>query len=716
MRKKLGLFWFAAALLGAALIFSGCETEADTETITVTKGLAVDVPSLQKLLDTEGVNYVEFVGNLEIGGTDSLVIPAGKTVKVDGGVTVASGGVLAVVGTLNLPEAGTITNSGVVIGSQAFLDSTVVGGLKALPVNDLPTEEEAAGIVGGITAVKDLTLGAADQIPAGLKVYVYGTLTVTSTSAAPTNMGAKVYAIGYVVIEDTVTALAANTTVDVSGAILNSTGNVTVTLPASATLRGIDTGEAKLTIGGAETSLTIGDLNGNVALPSTLGVVRVSGGTGKVTTAAAAITGGAASFGNTGDISFTSTSAITITPAARFAGATSFGGAVTFSATADFIRAASFTGNASFGAAASISGDATFGGTATFDTTAYFAGTVVFVEDVTLTAGTATFRNTAFFANGKKITLTAATSIITLGRYAGLAVGTPADDVPDVYNTVIRNSGDDDVTLIPAENTVLTFATGKGITQSASTTNAHGITISGGDAALIPGSTYTVASASGAVGTLTITDGATLTLAAGVLGTEDPDGDLAATESGLVLTGAASTNGATLTATGGLIAGATTITGDWQAVGSGAVTIASSCTSASSITGIAFTAVANGSGVITQAAVEGNNLTIGEDTEIALGGTEAAAGGAIVLKGATSDGAKLTLAADTAKIVGESGLTDDATLLETLNLAFGSDITGKTTTSDKNLGEFIGATGDDNTIIANTADDVTIDSELVISS
>jgi hypothetical protein len=210
------------------------------------------------------------------------------------------------------------------------------------------------------------------------------------------------------------------------------------------------------------------------------------------------------------------------------------------------------------------------------------------------------------------------------------------------------------LTLTPAAGTVLTFSastSGKGITQSGS--GNHSIKISGvGPATLIPGTTYTVESAASKTGTLEIDTGATLVLAAGALATEDGT----TTQSKLVLIGAASNGGAKLigTNTGSLKAGATTITGTWQAVGTGDVTIASTNTSTSSITAslatVALTTDTTGAGTITQAAGAGNELLIG------VSGVKA---GALILGAGswTATNADATIEADKITL----GADDDAT-------------------------------------------------------
>jgi hypothetical protein len=156
-------------------------------------------------------------------------------------------------------------------------------------------------------------------------------------------------------------------------------------------------------------------------------------------------------------------------------------------------------------------------------------------------------------------------------------------------------------------------------------------------------------------GSLTIAAGAELANA----------GTIALTETGsVVLTGAASTGGAKLTGTGKLTAGKTEIVGGtsgWQAVSSASttITIASSATEdTATITASANTVVltAQGAGAtITQLAGAGNALTIAAATTV-----DVSAAGSLILKGAASNGAKVTLAADTAIIKG-AGTTGSVT-------------------------------------------------------
>jgi hypothetical protein len=244
------------------------------------------------------------------------------------------------------------------------------------------------------------------------------------------------------------------------------------------------------------------------------------------------------------------------------------------------------TGAASLTAAAfGNTGTTTFNSTAGFSTAAAtFAGPVVFKDNVTLTTIGVTFGGDAFFADEKKITLTAATSIITLKPGSELAHGAPATGVPTAYSAIIANFDEADVTLTPSAGTVLTFgASGeKSITQSG--TGGHGIKITG-NATLVPDATYTVKSESSNVGTLTVAASSELVIGAGLL-TPTPEGFGSGadndddTSSKLVLTGASEANGALLKGAGSVVAGGTTIVGaddGWQAVadsGTPTVTIA----------------------------------------------------------------------------------------------------------------------------------------------
>jgi hypothetical protein len=176
--------------------------------------------------------------------------------------------------------------------------------------------------------------------------------------------------------------------------------------------------------------------------------------------------------------------------------------------------------------------------------------------------------------------------------------------------------------------------------------------------------------------------------------------------SSLILTGAAGTTGAKISGAGGLVAGATTITGEWQAVdtaGTAAVTIKATSGTTSSIAGTvgnAFTAGAGG--LITQAAGAGNDLTIAGSTTIALGGVFATPVGKIVLTGDNTNPAVLTLIGT---ITGETGLTTGVaagSIAITNAILVGTNVTGTTDAgTHSNLGSLIGSASA-NTITAGT--------------
>jgi hypothetical protein len=270
-----------------ALIFSGCEQEAETETQTVTNHVAGDLAGLEKLLSMPGVNTVDFYGDLTIG-TDTLYIPAGKTVTLqDGGITLSANGILGVLGTLTLPEGKKITGAGAVAGSDDVLALVAEsGGPTKAKLYDSITEATAAfdDAVAPVTAAAlvDVSSGTltADAVKVNKTLYVLGDLTVTDAPAA----AGSVKALGRLVFGATTDISSLTTTqYDYSNATLATTAAATVTLPSTATLKAIDATRAKLTIAGGTTpgiSLSVGGITGEVALTGTVTL------TDKVTVAA----------------------------------------------------------------------------------------------------------------------------------------------------------------------------------------------------------------------------------------------------------------------------------------------------------------------------------------------------------------------------------------------------------------------------------------------
>jgi hypothetical protein len=154
--------------------------------------------------------------------------------------------------------------------------------------------------------------------------------------------------------------------------------------------------------------------------------------------------------------------------------------------------------------------------------------------------------------------------------------------------------------------------------------------------------------------TLTIAAGATFTYNGQVI-LEDGTGNLA------LVTGA---TGAKITGTGTITAGATVITGAWEAAGTdGTLTIESAETGATinpatGATGL--TASAAGATIIQNGGTESNALVIPANTEIKLAGTSATAKvGEIILKGHGTHPGSISLAAASSLIsTGNTGTTE----------------------------------------------------------
>jgi hypothetical protein len=235
----------------------------------------------------------------------------------------------------------------------------------------------------------------------------------------------------------------------------------------------------------------------------------------------------------------------------------------------------------------------------------------------------------------------------------------------------------DTVTLTPAVNTTLTFgSTTKGLTQGAVGNNIHGIAI-GGNAVLVAGATYTVASEAGKVGTLTASN--TLTIGGGDLVPPAGFANTATDSASLVLTGATSTNGAKLDGLGKIVAGKTEIVGgevgtaSWQAFGAGNVTITADKITVSAET-VALTAV-DGAAKPSITVAAGGNLTLAANTAIALKGDGSAVGSIVLEKGSAP--AKITFAAAGAKIT---------TALTSGNTAVTAPIAGSITANGGSVG------------------------------
>jgi hypothetical protein len=290
------------------------------------------------------------------------------------------------------------------------------------------------------------------------------------------------------------------------------------------------------------------------------------------------------------------------------------------------------------------SGNLTLTGAENNDNNIVFDGDVIFGGNLTF-GGTAavTFKGAAFFKPGRFIAMPLTANTITLGEETGRLAITEGDSRasnPNIFWAVLK-AAEKDTKLAPAVNTKLTFAAeGKGITQSSSaaTPGPHGITVSTGDVVLVSGSTYTVESeGTPAQGTLTLTNVGFI-MDDLVLDNKDQS---AAPK--LILK-----NTAILAGTGkGVVAGKTTITGNWTATG-GTITIEENAIEGGApeegATVVAFGGTAGGNGVITVTALQNDPATL----EVTNANINISAAGRVILTGhVTPAAATLQLKAGT---------------------------------------------------------------------
>jgi hypothetical protein len=755
-------FVVMAVLLSVSLFLIGCPTEAEDGAAgapgnagdpgTPGTDAAYAVPAsigavgLQGLIDAYGSTRGLSVGITEIVGGGMVTFGAAKvevltSLKTDAD---ASGGPVA----LYLVGAANVTlkqGAKIVLGNandMALVDAdselAIEGGKVAshAPLGD-DGKPDFSTVDGNVTAVEDYTLTAtAADIPSGLTVYVYGALTIDEDSVNPAG---TVVAIGTVTVSgDSTGSSNVFTKVNVDAATISASGD-DAKVKFGTTLAGT---KFDLAVG-----LDVGGVTDVTADVTGAGVLTLSGAV-----TAAAITGdGKVTFSNSAPIAFGAGSSVKAAAITFVKGFTSPGaegtvtldGAVTVTnaETVGFghadgtvtLKAGTVVSNTLAPATAELTagGDdvvltgaststvvkvLTSGGLDVSGAGIEFDGPVAFGGNLTLTAVPATFNGNVSFVEGKKITLTTAASIITLGQNIVLGLPTAAN-VPAVFGSVIDSYGAEEagVTLTPADGTVLTFTAPRTITQSGS--GGHGIKIAG-KAGLPAGATYKVASESDKVGSLTLDTGAELLLASGVLLPGPNELDTAA-ESKLVLTGATDSNGALLKGDGTLKAGAAAIVGGdngWQAVGTGAVTIAADKIEAAAVltsgaTGTVDPSITVGNGSLTVAA-----STVIDFTTVASLVVEKSASPVIA--------GTVILAADTTILkFGTGAETGDATSTQ-LASAFtnltsvGSGITGKTTDSSSSSGtltQIIGA-NDNNTLVGGDNDDVTINSTVTVDN
>jgi hypothetical protein len=232
MKKNMGLFLGIVAIVLAALIFSGCPTEASAEkVVTTTKGAAADLEGLKALLEYEGVYAVDYHGILAIGSTQSLTIPIGKTVNVQGGgVTIDAGGSLVVDGTLNLPSGSLITavTGGYVTGSNVA-SNLVVGTTPLTIADDIDAVDFSVEKAVAVRAADSAAI-TAEKVPDGSTLLVLGDLAIDDTAPEPAG---TVKALGNVVL-NSATVDIANPKLNFEAATLKSAANVVVTATTTA--------------------------------------------------------------------------------------------------------------------------------------------------------------------------------------------------------------------------------------------------------------------------------------------------------------------------------------------------------------------------------------------------------------------------------------------------------------------------------------------------
>jgi hypothetical protein len=198
--RKMGLFWFAAALLGAALIFAGCETEAD-EKIVYLQGEMIhldvvvsDVTALKGALALTGDLAIGFDGSTTNTLTEALEVEAGKVIYILSGGTLktASGFDLTVKGIVYVGIGGILDTSA---GEVKVVDNGIIYVLSGKTVT--------GGVNPGTLVIKNAgsvnygaETGAATVLGTDKgKVLIGGTLKLDNATATVSDITA---AFGYI--------------------------------------------------------------------------------------------------------------------------------------------------------------------------------------------------------------------------------------------------------------------------------------------------------------------------------------------------------------------------------------------------------------------------------------------------------------------------------------------------------------------------------------
>jgi hypothetical protein len=260
-----------------------------------------------------------------------------------------------------------------------------------------------------------------------------------------------------------------------------------------------------------------------------------------------------------------------------------------------------------------------------------------------------TVKGVVYVGIGGILDVSAGNVVVDGGQVSVLPAKSIAGITADVLPGTLVIASD---TSVNDGTTPLVTALGKdnvwigGAVQYADTVTAlTGTLVSAAFSYVQPGGAVNVGVNSNVAGTATVTvpAGKSLNVAASKTLTVAAGGSL-------ILATASTTSVGKISGAGSIVAGATTITGAWEAVGTstGTLTILSAATGATiTATADATSLKASAAGAtITQGAVASNNLTIGANTTIALGGT-ATKVGEIVLKNSNAadatDNGKLTL-------------------------------------------------------------------------
>jgi hypothetical protein len=194
-----------AALLSASLFLIGCDNPGTGTAGADGKAGSESVNGEWAVADLQAV-----IGDAAASGAKVRLV---RVTLKDGGAIDFKNAAIQIVGPFTTADAGTVINAGnatvtfaegakvvlshtVLVGEKTASPGANVSGIGKLVVAATGLPSDAAGVtaVGGVTAVKDLTLScAAGDILSELTVYVYGKLTAPAPAATPTG---KVKAIG----------------------------------------------------------------------------------------------------------------------------------------------------------------------------------------------------------------------------------------------------------------------------------------------------------------------------------------------------------------------------------------------------------------------------------------------------------------------------------------------------------------------------------------